>query len=85
MYEEELFGLVYLSSIGFYFDTKSGCFYGSLLNGNQEETLYDFTMRDCLEDKTINNLMKYLNKEEAKVINDYLLRIRSTRGFIYND
>lgn len=85
MINQEKLGLVYLESISFYFDTKSGCFYGSLHNGNQEETLYDFTMRDCLEDKTLNNVMKHLNKEETKVINDYLLRIKSTRGFIYND
>jgi hypothetical protein len=80
-----MFGLVYLDSINFFFDTKSGCFYGSLRNGNQEETIYDFSIQDYLKDISSYTIMKSLNKDESKIINDYLLRVRANKGFIYND
>lgn len=71
------YDLVWLDSVGFYFDEKSGCFYATLKDGRQELSLYDFTIRDVVKRDTDPRVFfgASMSSEDAKVIKRYIDRV----------
>lgn len=73
MTKQENSNLIFLDSICVYFDNKSGCFYGSLRDGKQENTFFDYTIRDVMRNE--NLYYRFMSKEDKQVVLDFILRI----------